>query len=139
MDKEILQNYVNLNTAKLLKDKGFDIPCTSAYIWNSESYELCNSFTKPLYFNREGNFEDYDDDSLPRISAPTLEVAKKFLEEEYGWCIDLIFNTQNQCYVPSIYNMNDYPERIIGFNGEFKKQEDVISLCIEYILLHLIK
>ena len=75
----ITEDYVSFETAKLLKEKGFDIPterfynehiswrAASAYNWNDEGGEDC--------------------------SCPTLQMAIKWLREEYNLAIAIYLKT----------------------------------------------
>lgn len=107
----IIEDYVSYEVAKLLNEKGFDEPCRSAYIWNTEEYELCTLFSKPLHFNREGGLEDYEDDSVPRISAPTHQMAMKWLREVHNIDIDINAHCgmlDTRCYIAYVSTYKPY-------------------------------
>ena len=66
----IEEQYVSLDTAKLLKEAGFDVPCTSQYtegmvVWNVEY---------PYNFNQD----DFG------YSRPTQALAARWLREVHG-------------------------------------------------------
>lgn len=70
----ITEQYVSFDTAKMLKEAGFDIPCTSQYtegmgVWNVEY---------PYYFNREDL----------GYSRPTQALAARWLLERHGFFIE---------------------------------------------------
>lgn len=91
----ITEEYVGFDTAKMLKEAGFDVPCTSQYtegmgVWNVEY---------PYYFNRE----DFG------YSRPTQALAARWLREVHnisilitplldGWMVDL-FNLVKYQYI----------------------------------------
>ena len=64
----IAEDYVSYETAKLLKEKGFDWKC------------------KTVKFYPE---PDYDQESPDGISAPTLQMAMKWLREEHNLFIGI--------------------------------------------------
>ena len=81
---QITEDYVSFDTAKLLKEKGFDEYCKSVYHVGS----VC-SVASLGYHNNEGygelieekqnsDFGKYDN----AISAPTLQMAMKWLREK---------------------------------------------------------
>lgn len=64
----ITEDFVSFETAKLLKEKGFDGECFSAYNGNGKLYK----------------FDEEIDDNTPCWSdAPTLQMAMKWLREEH--------------------------------------------------------
>ena len=91
----ITEEYVGFDTAKMLKEAGFDVPCTSQYtegmgVWNVEY---------PYNFNA---------DDLG-YSRPTQALAARWLREVhniailitpllYGWTVDL-FNIEKFQYI----------------------------------------
>jgi len=133
------EDYVSIETAQLLNEKGFDIPCRAAYIWN-QGYELCTLFSKPLHFNREGGLEDYDDTSVPRISAPTLQVVMKWLREIHNLhiTIDPYITTKGVMYTYRIYNLARNKVSLLKAKGEFKNNESACEDAIRYCLETLI-
>ena len=117
----IKEDYVSYEVAKLLKEKGFDEPCRSAYIWNTEEYELCAMFSKPLHFNREGSLEDYEDDSVPRISAPTHQMAMKWLRKMHNLFIEpYVIKNYSKKKLEYTYSIQDL---------DFQGSDDGIECC----------
>jgi len=66
-------DYVSLEVAQLLKEKGFDWECRAYYVKSKE----CGIELFPT--ERSHN---YNDDVYPRTSAPTLQMAMKWLREK---------------------------------------------------------
>lgn len=78
----ITEDYVSFETAKLFKDKGFDAECDYLYV-NGKLVRAqgcaCN------WNNGETIFADYKNE----CSAPTLQMAMKWLREVHGLFIGI--------------------------------------------------
>ena len=71
----VTEDYVSFETAKLLKEKGFDEPCYAEYYVPTKEFN---------HFEYEGNNnENYKE----WITAPTLQMAMKWLRKEHNLCI----------------------------------------------------
>lgn len=81
----ITEDYVSFETAKLLKEKGFDEPCNNIY------YEILSGFNlglNPGYTN--SHWENwYKDMGVRNYSAPTLQMAMKWLRETHNYAINV--------------------------------------------------
>lgn len=77
----IEEDYVSYEVAKLLKDKGFDLECLSWYSTKGNLYHYADSFEMDL------------DGITELCSAPTLQMAMKWLREKH-----------NVCIIPSLYD-----------------------------------
>jgi len=82
----ITEDYVNFETAKLLKEKGFDLPCHATYDTavtggkpKFSEYEVLNYFPYGM--------KNSDDKYSMVISAPTLQMAIKWLRKEHNLAI----------------------------------------------------
>ena len=71
----IQEAYVNFEIAKLLKEKGFDVPCCNCYGDN----QIINNYLVPRIWNKE---EDL-------LSAPTYQMVLAWLRAQ-GIHIDII-------------------------------------------------
>lgn len=93
MNKE---DYVSLEVAKLLKEKGFDECCGAYYHcnWDEMTEEECFEVA-PIHVFRNSN-------NRYRIGAPTLYEAAKWLREEHqihisvGMCSDYSTNADGE-------------------------------------------
>lgn len=74
----IEEQYVSLETAKLLKEAGFDVPCTSQYTENEFAWENL----RKTDFNKNGYV----------FSRPTQALAARWLREVYGIMIVSFFD-----------------------------------------------
>ena len=77
------EDYVSFETAKLLKEKGFDEPCLSHYEVSDKQQYISDSEVKN---------SDFELEKGKCISAPTLQMAMKWLREVHNLFIEL------QCY-----------------------------------------
>lgn len=76
----IEEDYVSFETAKLLKEKGFDAKCRAFYVKSQEcGIEL---FTVDRNYN-------YNDGIFQCISASTLQMAMKWLREVHHYYIQV--------------------------------------------------
>lgn len=81
----ITEDYVSFETAKLLKEKGFDAECRAFYVKSKEcGIELFHA--KEPY--------NYNNNVHPCTSAPTLQMVMKWLREVHN----LVLNPVG-CYV----------------------------------------
>ena len=85
----ITEDYVSFETAKLLKEKGFNIPCHATYDTavtggkpRFSQYEVLNYFPRGMK-NTDNKFDMV-------ISAPTHQMAMKWLREVHNINIDIV-------------------------------------------------
>ena len=84
--------YVSLEVAKLLKEAGFDWECSCYYSVNT-LHEPNNGFIH-IYKQYKALFYDHNRTKMPVYSAPTLDVAQRWVREVKD--IDIyIFPTTN--------------------------------------------
>ena len=69
----ITEDYVSFETAKLLKEKGFDENCSRSYV--KDKLAVSQGFNNSYYTTM------YSDGCYRPISAPTLQMAMKWLRE----------------------------------------------------------
>ena len=121
----ITEDYCSFEVAKLLKEKGFDIVCNTAY-YNSSLIDYT------MYgFCLDGEF----------IFAPTHQMAMKWLREEKY--ISIVIDDEiplSYKYIIKKYSINkDY--RICVYKEEslpFVKYEYTVDAAIKYCLENLI-
>ena len=82
----ITEDYVSFETAKLLKEKGFDGETNCYYIEGSVDKNLYYSPIRQNHNKRITNneFDIHIDITSGKISAPTLQMAMKWLREKYN-------------------------------------------------------
>lgn len=138
------EQYVTYETAELLKDKGFDWKCNRYYLERDSDNEplLCPGST--MYgedYNKRLQRDDLSvhiNVSSGKISAPTQQMAMRWLREERGIHIYPIPVTGFN-YVVSVYaeKGNKTYDRILSRSGR-NAYEDCIEAVLEYVLKNLI-
>ena len=151
----ITEDYVSFETAKLLKEKGFDEPCYQCYVLidkfvetsyyefavNSKliKFERLYADEQPL-INSKG-FRDFinNKDKSRVFAAPTLQMAMKWLREEHNIFISIIFCTypslNKVTWTPEITTFDSvFPESAIEYDTYEEAGEAAIKYCLENLL-----
>ena len=119
------EDYVSFELAKLLKEKGFDVP-----IWTR--YESSNE----VIF---GDKYNWNDSSKGQISAPTHQMAMKWLREVHKIYIDIstTYSEEEKTmhYIWQIFN-SEY-DGIGDCEIFYGKYEDACETSIKYCLENL--
>ena len=114
----INEDYVSFETAKLLKEKGFD--------WDCESKKF---YPEP----------DYDQESPNGVYATTLQMAMKWLRKKYNLEIYPYHNYDNSKWW---YEIIKYPNSVAeyecGNDEELDTYEEACESAIKYCLENLI-
>ena len=133
----ITEDYVSFETAKLLKEKGFD-------------EQLCHFYTKKglpiIYKTDKGVVWANNSKSEHAIVQPTLQMAMKWLREEKEIVIVIkpYPNEDGFCYVYEIKKLigrDDFFIRKVASvenKAGFDSYEDACEAAIQYCLKHLI-
>ena len=121
----ITEDYVSFETAKLLKEKGFDEE-TRCY------YPIKGDATGRLMFGSEYNHNH----SQVQISAPTLQMAMKWLLVTHHLLITTFSSSQESW----MYRITKPHQRLEdGVYGEdYETREDAIEAAIKHCLEKLI-
>ena len=119
------EQYVTYETAKLLKERGFD--------W--DTYHYYDEIGRTWF---EDVLCDWNHRTTPEVSCPTQQMAMRWLREERGIHIYPIPVTGFN-YVVSVYTEkgNKTYDRILSRNGR-NAYEDCIEAALEYVLKNLI-
>ena len=141
----ITEDYCDFETAKLLKEKGFDVPCNcyGAYNGVNLTYRLCIT-------DKYTNWNKHTDKFI--ISCPTLQMAMKWLREVHN--LHIMVNCVGKVnYDPIIQSFDGKDFEVEGtevgvtrqINGKwtnvrrgFKNYEQACEAAIKYCLKHLI-
>jgi len=123
----IEEAYVSFETAKLLKEKGFDEPCVWAYDPNGASF--AKSYSEPK--NSELNEYEY--------SKPTQQMAMRWLREVYKIFIevyvDKAYNSKDIIFNTEIWNEN---LNSVWRTGCLTTYEQACEAAVKYCLENLI-
>lgn len=95
MNKE---DYVNLEVAKLLKEKGFSEPC---YCWYGRKGTIFSEHYKSNHNN------SFSNDS--RTSMPSLYEAQKWLRQKYRILVNSIYDCCSEKWFFDLSKMYEYP------------------------------
>lgn len=103
----IEEQFVSFDTAKMLKEAGFNVPCNSYYSNDC----IITAFA-------EGNFNEYE----PDISRPTQALAARWLREVHRIVVDATFippSTDGNAWRYFIGEMDD-----MVWNGDYVPSDE---------------
>ena len=128
----IQEDFVSFETAKLLKEKGFDEECRAFYVKSKE----CGIELFPV-----GRSHNYNDDVYPCISAPTHQMAMAWLRKK-GIIITIDYNNdveledeEDKRYGFCVYAK---PHDIIDYNT-YLTYEEAVEAALKYVLENLLE
>lgn len=140
----ITEDYVSFETAKLLKEKGFDEDTNCYYIEGSVDKNLCYSPIRQNHNKRITNNElDIDINiSSGKISAPTHQMAMKWLREVHNLhcAVDYDFVLGWYCQITGLKEIVEYdyeemkhyhPDNDHNFSSAEEACETAIKYCLE--------
>ena len=147
----ITEDYVSFETAKLLKEKGFDEYCT--HVYNIETgrnnVDISNALEADFYTSRYV-YNSWLDKNEPRLMvAPTLQMAMKWLREKHNKIIIPGIRVTSpitgiiDCYYVGIYYIpknNGGARSFISPTPEngYSSYEEACEAAIKYCLKNLI-
>ena len=131
----ITEDYVNFETAKLLKEKGFD-----------ETSNTIGTYNNKGEFYLYGHERGYNHNRLSTwYSAPTLQMAMKWLREIYKLEVRSTYDYDKDWWWGSINPMfdetdenSDIYQKALGFDYPGKSYEEACEAAIKYCLENLI-
>lgn len=121
----IQEDYVSFETAKLLKEKGFDVYVRSFY----DADDMPAQHTEALW-DWNLNKENY------RFSAPTLQMAMKWLREVHNIYISISHRLSHNADNDICFSFWINEGKIT--DGEWLSYEDACEAAIKYCLENLI-
>ena len=121
----ITEDYVSFETAKLLKEKGFEERIRSWYDNNG-------------FFHEEGCRMSNSDCLSPTVMAPTLQMAMKWLREKYNIHIEPRYFPTPNIYRYVIIHSPVTIENIDSHPQYFDTYEEACEAAIKYCLENLI-
>lgn len=129
--KQLTEDYVSFETAKLLKEKGFDEYCGTAYT-TTEGYPIR---VMGSTYSLEKN-SDYDEF---HYSMPSQSLALKWLREVHNIFIEINVSIDLNGDYHYAYSILDkeckYIKRFIGY---YSSHESCVEAALLYVLKNLI-
>ena len=125
----ITEDYCDFETAKLLKDKGFDEPCYACYIEDEISYyDYCSA-----------NHELIEE----VVAAPTLQMAMKWLREVHSIEVHISLSALNSDgsreYMFDVFFTNERYLEPSKTKAGFGCYEEAARAAIKYCLENLMQ
>ena len=140
----IAEDYVSFETAKLLKKKGFNEYCKSVYHFGSVcsvvslGYHDNEGYGALIEEKQNSDFGKYDN----AISAPTIQMAMKWLREKYSLEIYPYHSNSTIYNLKWWYEIIKWPNSIAECESvkdeEFDTYEQACESAIKYCLENLI-
>jgi len=124
----ITEDYCSYEVAKLLKEKGFHEPCIATYNSTTKNFQV-----EEIYEDWTVHWKDY-------ISAPTHQMALKWLREVYGLHIWVDYSRLD-CNEKQPYLWNIVETKIDGdyWEGTYNKSpKNAVESALNYTLKNLI-
>ena len=106
----IEESFVSFETAKLLKEAGFDVPCTSQYSEKGVQWEAFHP-------------ENFNDDDWG-YSCPTQALAARWLREEHGIHVFPVYQ-----YLPEKWSYVIQDMAYVNSEKGMKLHTDVFDSC----------
>ena len=125
----ITEDYVSFDTAKLLKEKGFNEPCLKQYYKNGSLSDV----------SIEARYNTIDN----QVSAPTLQTAMKWLREVHNIVVEP-FIREDTKYVWYVHRIEvKFNKKYLIFswgskNVKYEQYEEACEAAIKYCLENLI-
>ena len=131
----IQEDYVSFETAKLLKEKGFD-ENTEHEIWY-----VIKQFSTGCHWNsctyKVGDItREYDDACC--ISMPTLQMAMKWLRENHNIKVNVFYNNSNYTIEYFEPNTQTGVGKFVFIGDGYPTYEQACEAAIKYCLENLI-
>ena len=122
----ITEKYVSFETAKLLKEKGFDWECF--FCWDNVTET--NRISSLMVCSNKELVEHY-------YAMPTLQMAMKWLRVEKNWFVQIQIQNDGT-YIGYIYRTDGFP--YVGWDKRRVKEtsEEACEAAIKYCLENLI-
>lgn len=138
----ITEDYVSFETAKLLKEKGFDETCRAFWkVWDNRT-TICNCSSSHLFeFCHNSMLEQYNDDEELNITAPTLQMTMKWLRKAHeifirpniNFLYPIKYYCEIFCYGDNLKTQQDVTTE------NFESPEEACEVAIKYCLENLIQ
>ena len=133
--KQIIEDYVSYEIAKLLKEKGFDEICS--YIWGIPAINKGYVLQKWIITNRQIKNSDLIEGAY---TAPSQSLALKWLREVHNLHITIkpYITEDGNMYLFEIYKLEAEKFTLIKTKTGFEKSELANEAALKYTLENLI-
>jgi len=129
----ITEDYVSFETAKLLKEKGFDCSCEHQYINCSSGHPFLTDIRDDAgcyYKNSEIGEDEY--------SAPTLQMVMKWLREIHNIKVNVFYSNPNYAIEYFELNTQTGVDESVFIGDGYDVFEHACEAAIKYCLENLI-
>lgn len=120
----ITEDYVSFETAKLLKEKGFDEPCHALY--HDGEDKIFFGLDVDSYHNSNLNANCY--------ACPTLQMAMKWLREVHKIYMYVAHDSMENTWFARVYNDYKTLSDVDNYSTYEKACEAAIKYCIENLV-----
>lgn len=132
--KQITEDYVSYEVAKLLKEKGFDVPVKNYFSLIKDA--MLHNLDKKYGAKKNWNAFDIC------ISRPSQSLALKWLREVHNIFIEIRYVpdkfTDEPCYKAMIWNMDTEIGTPLSPNVSYTYFETCVEAALKYTLENLI-
>ena len=145
----ITEDYVSFEVAKLLKEKGFDEPCT--YLWffektNNPEVDDNGVYKIPIKNHTENDYwnntsielfkkeSEYWNDNIDIFACPTLQMTMKWLREEHKIDMWVECHNSNRRYKGYIHSEQRGDEALFYEDTYEEACEAAIKYCLENLI-----
>ena len=133
------ETYVNYETAKLLKDKGFPQDIEGRLRYASRNFSTGTPWNSCDYKEGSLTAEGSQDNSIAR---PRLSLVHKWLIEAYNIFISITCSREQQTGDPFFCayweRLDDVQKLPINGNHEYSSYDDALSAAIDYCVTNII-
>lgn len=123
----IREDYVSFETAKLLKEKGFDEPCECLYDTENNDVSIVNGWM-------DTSNSELEEKEFACYSAPTLQMAMKWLREVHKLYMYTAFAGMEEVWFSRIYNKDKHLKDLDDFNTYEEACETAIKYCLKNLI-----
>ena len=133
----ITEDYVSFETAKLLKEKGFDARCFHIYRDDGVQFYCATHRAQPITNEEiEDDNQKHPEYKMFECTCPTLQMATKWVQETFN--IVIIPNYEYECNdTPRCYKIfklgeNGKPERVAVKGVSYDKDDNPTEYIVGY-------
>ena len=126
----LCEDYVSFESAKLLKEKGFDENTPVNYFVGDDKLRGCVVGVMIYHKRAEGDTH--------LIACPTLSMAMKWLREVHKIEVRVIYDNNKSSWYGACNPMRESSQILLGFGHKSKSYEEAAEAAIKYCCENLI-